>query len=226
MHYEQMKPAIFLDRPNRFIAHIEIDGKIEICHVKNTGRCKELLPPGARIWVQENLAPTRSTHYDLITVQKGDRMINMDAVAPNKVFEEWARAGGFIPNPTYLKAESIHGDSRFDFYYEAFDRRGYVEIKGVTLEDRGIVRFPDAPTERGVKHLHGLIECVHEGLEAWAVFVIQMKDVQYLEPNRATHPAFSDAMAEAKAAGVHLLALDTQVTPDSITIRREVPIHI
>ncbi|MBR0199822.1 MAG: DNA/RNA nuclease SfsA [Oscillospiraceae bacterium] len=226
MIYPNIREAVFLRRPNRFIAMAELDGAETVCHVKNTGRCRELLVPGAKIYLQRAENPLRKTAWDLIAVQKGERLINMDAAAPNTVFGEWLRKGdaGFVPD--LLKPESVHGDSRFDFYLEHEDRRIFAEVKGVTLEEDGVVRFPDAPTERGVKHLRGLTNAVAVGYEAWVVFVIQMADVDHFEPNRSTHPAFADALREASEAGVRLLALDCSVTPESLEIRQEVPIRL
>ncbi len=216
MVYQNMKRAVFIDRPNRFIATIELDGKHEVCHVKNTGRCRELLTPGAEIYVQEIRTPGRRTGCDLISVRKGDRLINMDSAAPNKVFAEWVVGGGLFENMTLLKPEQRFGNSRFDFYIEADGKRAFAEVKGATLEDNGVVRFPDAPTERGVKHLHELIGCVEAGYGAFLIFIIQMKGVAYLEANWATHPAFGEALRKAKLAGVRLLALDCRVTEESI----------
>ena len=226
MIYPNIREARFLRRPNRFIAIADLDGEETVCHVKNTGRCRELLVPGARIYIQKSANPLRKTAWDLIAVQKGTRLINMDAAAPNAGFGEWLRndGAGFVPE--LLRPETVHGDSRFDFYLEHEGRRIFAEVKGVTLEDAGVVRFPDAPTERGVKHLRGLAACVQEGYEAWAVFVIQMADVDHFEPNRATHPAFADALREAHDAGVRLMALDCSVAPDSLVLRREVPIRL
>lgn len=224
MKYPDIREARFLRRPNRFIAMAELDGTETVCHVKNTGRCRELLIPGARIYLQKASNPQRKTGWDLIAVQKGQRLINMDAAAPNTVFGEWLRSGGTGFHPELLKSECVHGDSRFDFYLEHQGRRIFAEVKGVTLEEDGIVRFPDAPTERGLKHLRGLAACVKEGFEAWAVFVIQMSAVRHFEPNRTTHPAFADALRDARDAGVKLLALDCDVTPESLSIRGEVPI--
>ena len=205
---------------------MELDGHLQVCHVKNTGRCRELLVPGARVLVQRIDKPGRKTDLDLIGVWKGQRLINMDAAAPNRVFAEWALAGGFLPGLTLLKAEAVHGDSRFDFYLEAGPRRGFVEVKGVTLEEDGVVRFPDAPTERGVKHLRGLERCVQEGYQAWAVFVIQMEGVRHFSPNWATHPQFGQALIQAQSAGVRLLAMDCHVTETSLAIRAQVPIKL
>lgn len=226
MTYSNISGAVFVDRPNRFIAHVELDGHLQVCHVKNTGRCRELLVPDARVLVQRIDKPGRKTDLDLIGVWKGQRLINMDAAAPNRVFAEWALAGGFLPGLTLLKAEAVHGDSRFDFYLEAGPRRGFVEVKGVTLEEDGVVRFPDAPTERGVKHLRGLERCVQEGYQAWAVFVIQMEGVRHFSPNWATHPQFGQALIQAQSAGVRLLAMDCHVTETSLAIRAQVPIKL
>lgn len=226
MIYENVREARFLRRPNRFIAQMLLDGQEAVCHVKNTGRCRELLVTGATVYVQQAANPARKTGWDLIAVQKGARLINMDAAAPNAVFGEWLRAGGLGFVPEKVRPECVHGDSRFDFYFEHDGRQTFAEIKGVTLEEAGVVRFPDAPTERGVKHLHGLSQCVRDGYEAWAVFVIQMRGVRHFEPNRVTHPAFAEALREARDAGVHLLALDCEVTPNSLCIADEVPIQI
>ena len=226
MTYDNIHEAVFLDRPNRFIAHILLNGQTQVCHVKNTGRCKELLLPGAEIFVQHSANPARKTAYDLIAVRKGERLINMDAVAPNKVFGEWLSAGGPGYVPELIRPECVHRDSRFDFYFEHGGRKAFAEVKGVTLEEDGVVRFPDAPTERGVKHLHGLIRCVQEGFEAWAVFIIQMKGVKYFEPNRATHPEFAEALAQAAQAGVKLIALDCNVEKDSLNAADPVAIRL
>ena len=226
MIYENILPAVFVDRPNRFIAHVELNGRLEVCHVKNTGRCRELLIPGCRVYVQHQPSPTRKTAYDLIAGEKGERLLNMDANAPNRVFNEYVRAGRFLRGWSVIRPETTHGDSRFDFYLESPGHRLFAEVKGVTLEDDGVMRFPDAPTERGVKHLEGLARCVQEGYEAWAVFVIQTEDVRWMEPNRRTHPAFADAMRQAAQAGVHLLALDCHTEPDRLEICRPVEIRL
>lgn len=226
MIYENILPAIFVDRPNRFIAHVELNGRLEVCHVKNTGRCRELLISGCRVYVQHQPSPTRKTAYDLIAVEKGERLLNMDANAPNRVFNEYVRAGRFLRGWSVIRPETTHGDSRFDFYLESPGHRLFAEVKGVTLEDDGVMRFPDAPTERGVKHLEGLARCVQEGYEAWAVFVIQTENVRWMEPNRRTHPAFADALRQAVQAGVHLLALDCHTEPDRLEICRPVEIRL
>ena len=226
MIYEHILPAVFVNRPNRFIAHVELKGRTEVCHVKNTGRCRELLVPGCRVYVQHQPSPARKTAYDLIAVEKEGRLINMDAGAPNQVFGEFVRAGRFLREWPVIHPETVHGDSRFDFYLEAPGRRLFAEVKGVTLEDGGVTRFPDAPTERGVKHLEGLAHCVQEGYEAWAVFVIQMEGACRMEPNRRTHPTFADALRQAAQAGVHLLALDCRTEPARLEIRRPVEIRL
>lgn len=289
MHYENIRKATFLARPNRFIAHVALEegkpsarfadsslcegsqGSIEVCHVKNTGRCKELLVPGATVYIQEWDNPARKTKFDLIAVEKEEkdgapgahpraaslapvgqftssrptRLINMDAQAPNKVFGEWAASGAFTDGLTLLKPETTWGKSRFDFYFEAESggltegraaagdshtdaprllRKGFVEVKGVTLEEDGAVYFPDAPTERGVKHVEELIACHAAGYEAYLCFIIQMENVKSFSPNDRTHPAFGEALWRAAAAGVHLLAYDCTVTPDSLALNQPVNI--
>ena len=218
MKYANMVPGIFLSRPNRFIAHVEIDGREEICHVKNTGRCRELLQPGVRVWCQRSTNPNRKTKFDLITVRKGDRLINMDSQAPNTAAREWLLSGG-LGNITELKGEYTHGDSRFDFSFLLEGKRCFLEAKGVTLENDGVCAFPDAPTERGTKHLRGLQQAVRDGYGAFVLFVIQMPDVKYLKPNDATDPAFGAALREAAEAGVTVLAMDCGVTEDTMEIR-------
>lgn len=218
MTYTNIKKAVFLERPNRFIAHIELNGNIEVCHVKNTGRCKELLVPGATIFVQEFDSSTRKTKYDLISVLKGDRLINMDSQVPNKVFYEWASDGHFLPNITHIKPETKYGNSRFDFYMETPDQKIFVEVKGVTLEEHGVAMFPDAPTERGVKHIGELIEAKQQGYESYLIFVIQMEHIQYFTPNSMTHEAFALKLNEAQEQGVHILAMDCHVSENSIVM--------
>ena len=224
MKYERIETGRFLERPNRFIAYVEILGKRETVHVKNTGRCAELLVPGATVYVQKTDNPERKTQWDLIAVEKGERVVNMDSQIPNKVVEEWLRNGNLFPNATLIRPETTYGKSRFDFYIEADGRKIFMEVKGVTLEDNGVVRFPDAPTERGVKHVEELAEAVKAGYEAYLFFVIQMKDVKYFAPNRKTHAAFGEAMQRAKAKGVHILAYECEVAKDSIEITKEVPV--
>ena len=223
MYYPNMVAGVFLARPNRFIAHVEIDDQEEIVHVKNTGRCRELLPVGAEVWCQQSDNPNRKTKFDLITVRKGHRLINMDSQAPNAAAKEWLLAGG-LGEISNLKAEVFHGDSRFDFAFTKDGKRCFLEVKGVTLENEGICAFPDAPTDRGAKHLRGLAEAVRDGFGGYVLFVIQMTDVEYLHPNDATDPNFGKALRDAKEAGVEVLAVDCQVTVDSIVIRQNVPV--
>ncbi len=225
MHYDAIVPGSFISRPNRFIAHVLIDGKEEICHVKNTGRCKELLIPGAKVWCQHFDSATRKTKYDLIAVQKGPWLINMDSQAPNKAAQEWLEAGGF-GELTGLKAEVFHEDSRFDFSFLLDGKRCFLEVKGVTLEEDGVCAFPDAPTQRGVKHLKGLTKAAQDGYGAFVLFVIQMENVRYLKPNELTDPAFAVALQEAAAAGVQILAVDCRITPDSMRICNPVPVKL
>ena len=226
MQYGKILPARFLSRPNRFVARVEAEGEELVCHVKNTGRCRELLVPGATGWLEESPNPSRKTKFDLIAVEKGDRLINMDAQAPNKVFGEWAAAGGFREGLTLLRPETTYGSSRFDFYWESSKSRGFVEVKGVTLEEDGVVRFPDAPTLRGVKHLDELVKAHEAGYEAAVCFVIQMENVRWFAPNDVTHPEFGQALRRAAQAGVEILAMDCAVTPQSLTMGKSVPIRL
>ena len=225
MYYAHMTPGIFHSRPNRFIAHVEIDGREEVVHVKNTGRCRELLRPGATVWCQRSGNPNRKTQYDLIAVEKGQRLINMDSQAPNTAAGEWLASGGLgeIEN---LRAEVFQGDSRFDFAFTKGGRPCFLEVKGCTLEEDGICAFPDAPTDRGTKHLKGLTQLAKEGYGAYVLIVIQMADVKYFHPNDATDPKFGAALREAAAAGVQVLAMDCAVEVDSMTIRQPVLVKL
>ena len=225
MQYSNMIPGVFLSRPNRFIAKVEINANEETVHVKNTGRCRELLPPGARVWCQKSSNPNRKTAYDLITVQKGHRLINMDSQAPNTAAGEWLRAGG-LGEIEDLKAEAKQGDSRFDFSFTKDGKPCFLEVKGVTLENDGVCAFPDAPTERGAKHLRGLAELARSGFGAYVLFVIQMADVKYLRPNDSTDPNFGAALREAAAAGVTVLAMDCAVTEDTMALRLPVLVKL
>ena len=217
-----------MERPNRFIAYAELNGKKETIHVKNTGRCAELLRPGAAIYVQESDNPERKTKWDLIAVEKetgsGKRLINMDSQIPNRVVQEWIEAGNLFPDVSLVRPETTYGNSRFDLYVEAGERRIFIEIKGVTLEEDGVCRFPDAPSDRAVKHLEELIRAKKEGYEAYVFFVIQMKGVSYFTPNTDTHPAFAEALRRAKEAGVEILAYDCSVAPDSIVVSEPVDV--
>ena len=225
MKYANIIAATFLSRPNRFIAHIKVNNKEEICHVKNTGRCKELLLPGVELYVQTNNNPARKTKFDLITVKKGNRLINMDSQAPNKVVGEWLSAGN-LPGVTFIKPECKYGNSRFDFYLEFGEQKAFMEVKGVTLEENGVVRFPDAPTERGVKHLHELSRCTKENYKAFLFLVIQMQGVKYFEPNWKTHAAFGEALIKAQEAGVTILAYDCRVSKDTLEINHPVEVQL
>ena len=228
MKYERIKKGRFIERPNRFIAHIEIDNKIEVCHVKNTGRCKELLIPGESVvYVQESNNPKRKTKFSLIAVEKGERIINMDSQVTNKVVYEFVKNGGLFDKVTYIKPEKTYKSSRFDLYVETEDNRKiFIEVKGVTLEDNGVVRFPDAPSERAVKHVNELCDCIEEGYEAYVFFVIQMKGVLYFEPNYITHKKFGEALINAEKKGVNILAYDCIVTPDSIKVNNTVNVNL
>ncbi len=225
MQYANIVPGTFLFRPNRFIALVEIGGKEQICHVKNTGRCKELLTPGARIWCEKSDNPTRKTLYDLIAVQKGTRLINMDSQAPNAAAKEWLAAGG-LGKIEALKPECRHGDSRFDFSFTKDGTPCFLEVKGVTLENDGVCAFPDAPTTRGTRHLQELTELAKAGYDTYVLFVIQMENVVHLHPNDTTDPAFGQALRDAACAGVHIIAMDCTVTPDSMTLRNPVEIRL
>lgn len=224
MRYEKVCRGRFVARPNRFIAHVEMNGSMEVCHVKNTGRCRELLVPGREVYLAQAENPARKTRYDLIAVDKSGLLINMDAQAPNKVFGEFAAAGALWPGLTAIRPEFTWEDSRFDFRLEDADGPIFVEVKGVTLEEHGEARFPDAPTERGVKHLRGLQRVVEQGGRAAVFFVIQMEGVTHFRPNDATHPAFGQALRQAAGAGVQVLAYDCAVTAESLTIRAPVPV--
>ena len=222
MRYGEILPAVFLSRPNRFIAHVLVEGEEVVCHVKNTGRCRELLRPEARVWLEKGTNPKRKTAYDLVTVEKGRRLVNMDAQAPNKNCGEWAlRLEAGIRS---VRPEVAFGDSRLDFLLETEQGRHYVEVKGVTLEEGGHVFFPDAPTERGVRHLHTLMRAVEQGHRATVFFVVQMADVLDFSPNDSTDPAFGQALRQAAAAGVQVLAFTCQVTPEEVTMDRQIPV--
>ena len=225
MQYPNVVSGRFLARPNRFIAHIEIDGKEEICHVKNTGRCRELLPVGAKVWCVRSDNPARKTQYDLIGAQKGDRLINMDSQAPNAAAKEWLERGG-LGKIEELRPESRQGNSRFDFSFTKDGQLCFLEVKGVTLETDGVCAFPDAPTQRGAKHLRELTALAEQGYGAYILFVIQMSPVRYLRPNDATDPAFGAALREAAAAGVKISAMDCKVTPDTMTIQNPVEVKL
>ena len=224
MRYQNVIEGRFIDRPNRFIAHVETESGIQRVHVKNTGRCKELLIPGATVYLEKGMNPARKTPYDLIAVEKGTRLINMDSQAPNQVFGEWAEAGEFLPDVTAVRREYRFGESRLDFCLETPKGLHLVEVKGVTLEENDAARFPDAPTERGIKHILELQRAVKEGHDATLCFVVQMEGIRSVAPNDLTHPAFGDALRKAALAGVRVCAYDCTVTPDRLKIRQAVPV--
>ena len=223
MRYENIVKGRFLARPNRFVAHVEIDDREEVCHVKNTGRCRELLVRDCTVYLDKAKNPDRKTKYDLVAVEKGQRLINMDSYAPN------IAAGEFLPKifpNCIIKSEYTYGNSRFDFYIEDNNRKILLEVKGVTLEQDGVVMFPDAPTERGLKHVNELISCTKDGYEAYLLFVIQMDKVKYFTPNYGTHPQFGEALKKASQEGVKLLAYDCAVAPDRMEINCPVCINL
>ena len=222
MRYENMERGRFLARPNRFIARVELNGQVETVHVKNTGRCRELLRPGAAVYLERSENPARRTAFDLIAVDKDGLLVNMDAQAPNRVFGEFART--FDPTAVDVKPEFVYGASRLDFCLTTPAGLHLVEVKGVTLEENGHARFPDAPTERGVKHLHELMRAVTEGHRATVFFVLQMAGMTDFAPNDDTHPAFGAALRQAAEAGVHVAAYGCRVTPDTLELDRPVPV--
>ena len=225
MIYNNILDGVFRSRPSRFVAEVEIASKVEVCHVKNTGRCKEILTPGATVYVSRTANPNRATKYDLIAARKGQQVINIDSQAPNRVFYEYLQKGQYIKDITHIKPEVKHGGSRFDFYVETANRKIFIEVKGVTLERDGVALFPDAPTERGVRHINELAHCIQDGYEAHVVFIIKMKGVTCFRPNDDIHPAFGEALAAAKAAGVKVSAFDCVVTPDSLCVSSPVAVH-
>ena len=231
MEYRKVVKAVFKRRPNRFVAYADINGREEAVHVKNTGRCKELLIEGCTIYLAEADNQNRKTRYDLVAVEKirGNKpplLINMDSQIPNSAAEEWLKRGVLFSENAVIKREVTYGSSRFDFYIEDGERKAFMEVKGVTLEDHGICRFPDAPTERGVKHIRELMKCMEEGYEAYILFVIQMSPVKYLEPNDVTHKEFGDVLREAAKAGVHVMARDCKITIDSMEVMNEVEVRL
>lgn len=226
MLYSNIQQGYFLSRPNRFIAHVEINGVIEMCHVKNTGRCRELLTERAVVYVQQHDDSKRKTKYSLIAVRKGNLLINMDSQAPNKAVAEWLTEKQPFGEIRVMKPECRHGNSRFDFYVETEKSKIFIEVKGVTLENDGIAMFPDAPTARGVKHLQELTDCLQKGYEAAAIFVIQFTGAKLFRPNYATHPEFAKALRAAQSAGVQVMALECAVTPESMCIGKSVPLQL
>lgn len=222
MKYPNITEACFISRPNRFIARVELDGRPETVHVKNTGRCREILREGAEVYLVRSNSPARKTAYDLVAVKKGERVVNMDSQAPNRAVEEWLK----VSFPEYeIRREYVHGDSRFDFMMKAPDGKvTYIEVKGVTLEDDGHARFPDAPTLRGVKHINGLIKAHEEGSGAMLIFVVQMRNMKDLSPNWDTHPEFGEALQRAAEAGVDIRAYECKVSPDSMELSGAIPV--
>ena len=214
----------FIERPNRFIAKVLVNDVVETVHVKNTGRCRELLVPNATVYLEHWETGKRKTKYDLIAVEKGERLINMDSQAPNKVAAEYLHT--LFPDLTLLKAEVRHGNSRFDFYMERPNERWFIEVKGVTLEEDGIVRFPDAPTLRGVKHLEELMAAKAAGYEAAVCFIVQMEGMDHLEPNDATHPEFGETLRRCAQAGVEVFALECETAPGYVKAVRELPVKL
>lgn len=226
MIYQNIKPGIFVERQNRFVAKVKVDGTEQLCHVKNTGRCRELLVPGAEIFLQERGAQGRKTRYDLISVYKGRTLVNIDSQAPNRVIAEFLREGQLFEKTAKIRPETRYKNSRFDFYIETQAQKCFMEVKGVTLEKDGRALFPDAPTQRGVKHLNELIDCVQNGYKAYVVFVIQMDGVSSFSPNRQTHPEFAQVLQRAQKAGVYILAYDCAVAKCELSIRRPVPVML
>ena len=231
MKYDKITEGIFISRPNRFVATVEVNGKLETVHVKNTGRCKELLVEGARVYLSESSNPFRRTRYDLVAVQKerGDLpplLINMDSAAPNEAVAEWLPRAGIFPEGTVFRREVPLGSSRFDFSAEYNGALSFLEVKGVTLENNSCVSFPDAPTERGVKHLNELVKCVEAGYKAYAVFVIQTDEAKYFTPNIVTHHEFGEALKYAKQSGVEIIAVKCSVSQDEINITEQVDVVV
>lgn len=226
MKYENITEGVFLNRLNRFVAQVLIDGKEQTVHVKNTGRCKELLICGVTVWLQRSDNPLRKTEFDLVAVKKGDLIVNIDSQVPNSVAYEWLKKGNLFSENAVIKREVTRGDSRFDLYVEDGERKAFIEVKGVTLENDGVAAFPDAPTLRGIKHLNGLVRCKEEGFEAYVFFIIQMKGVHTFTPNYKTHFEFGEALKNAKENGVEVLALDCVVTPNSINADNFINVEI
>ncbi len=226
MKYENIVEATFLSRPNRFIAEVLVGNERAIAHVKNTGRCRELLIPGVMVYLEISDNPKRSTKYDLVAVKKGKMLINVDSMAPNKAVFEFLKGGRLFENVTKIRPETTYGDSRFDLYVETENDRIFIEVKGVTLEENGVVMFPDAPTERGVKHINELVAAKNDGYKAYVLFVVQMAECKYFTPNRATHPEFADALCRARENGVEILAYNCRLTPDSMELCAPVEVKL
>lgn len=229
MKYHHIVKGKFIERPNRFIAYVNVEGEKENpqkVHVKNTGRCRELLIPGADVYLEKSDNPNRKTKYDLVKVMKGSRLVNMDSQAPNKVVGEWLREKQLYKDTTLVVSEKTYGNSRFDFYVEGDGKKAWIEVKGVTLEREGAALFPDAPSERAVKHVEHLIKAREEGYEAYIILVIQMRYVKYFTPNRETHPQFAEVLEKAEKAGVQIMAFDCRVTEDEVSINQPVEVRL
>lgn len=230
MKYKRVIRAKFLSRPNRFIAYCEVDGATETVHVKNTGRCRELLVDGATVYLSVSDNLERKTKYDLIAVEKeterGIILINMDSQAPNVAAYEWMSSCGYFGEGVTVRREVTYGKSRFDLYIEQGERRAFVEVKGVTLENDGVASFPDAPTERGIKHVNELVSAFEDGYEAYILFVIQMKGAHTFKPNDETHKAFGDALRRAAESGVKILAYDCAVSPNEMVVDAPVEVKL
>ena len=226
MFYKNIAAGKFISRPNRFIANVEIDGKVQVVHVKNTGRCRELLLPGSTVYCEKSDNPNRKTAYDLVAVEKGKLLINMDSQAPNVAFSEFIHDGSFKDGIEYIARERKYKNSRFDFYFKRKGKEYFAEVKGVTLEDDGVVLFPDAPTERGVKHLTELEDAVKNGYGGCVVFVVQLKEAKFFTPNRKTHPEFADKLKEVQKSGVEIFAYTCNVTPNSISLLSQISVVI
>ena len=229
MKYKNIVEGKFISRPNRFMANVEIEGEEHVVHVKNTGRCRELLQPGATVYLEKSDNPARKTLYDLVSVKKGERIVNMDSQLPNALVEEWLREGKaseLFGDIAFIKREKTYGKSRFDLYVEDGDRKIFIEVKGVTLENDNVVSFPDAPTERGIKHLNELVDALDDGYETYVFFVIQMEGVDYFTPAWDKHKAFGDALVNAHNRGVKVLAYDCKVSEDEVRIKENVRVEL
>lgn len=229
MKYDHIVKGKFIERPNRFIAYVNVEGEKENpqkVHVKNTGRCRELLIPGVDVYLEKSDNPNRKTKYDLVKVVKGNCLVNMDSQAPNQVVGEWLREKQLYKDTTLVVSEKTYGNSRFDFYVEGDGKKAWIEVKGVTLERDGARLFPDAPSERAVKHVEHLIKAREEGYEAYIILVIQMRYVKYFTPNRETHPQFAEVLEKAEKAGVQIMAFDCRVTEDEVSINQPVEVRL
>lgn len=226
MKYQEMIKGRFVRRLNRFIAEVQVNGQTENVHVRNTGRLRELFLPDVPVLLEPAANPERKTKYSLVCVRKNDQWVNVDSTAPNQVVEEMVRSGRLFSDVDVVKREKTFGNSRFDLYVEHGGKKHYIEVKGVTLEVNGTARFPDAPTDRGIKHIRELMKAKAQGYLASIIFVIQMKGVTSFEPNRETHPAFAQVLKEAKTAGVEILAVDCIVTEDSLEADQRIPVNV